>query len=74
MGDAFWVSEEDACYRFSQDLTIASGGEKMKAALLRGPGDIITSRIKLGEIVKKGFDVLTSPGHNEIKIIVELDV
>jgi hypothetical protein len=35
--------------------------------------EIITSKIKLSDIVKKGFDVLTSPGHDEIKIIVEPD-
>lgn len=36
--------------------------------------EIITSKIKLSDIVKKGFDVLTSPSHDEIKIIVEPDV
>jgi hypothetical protein len=35
--------------------------------------EIITSKIKLRDIVKEGFDVLTSPGHDEIKIIVEPD-
>ena len=36
--------------------------------------EIITSKINLSDIVKKGFDVLTSPRHDEIKIIVEPDV
>ncbi len=36
--------------------------------------EVITAKIKLSDIVKKGFDVLTTPGNNEIKIIVEPDV
>lgn len=36
--------------------------------------EIITSKIKLSNIVKDGFDVLSKPGHSEIKIIVEPDV
>ncbi|UCC90738.1 MAG: alcohol dehydrogenase catalytic domain-containing protein [Dehalococcoidia bacterium] len=35
--------------------------------------EVITSKIKLSDIVKKGFDVLTSSGNNEIKVIVEPD-
>jgi threonine dehydrogenase-like Zn-dependent dehydrogenase len=33
--------------------------------------EMITSKIKLGNLMKEGFDVLLKPGHNEIKIIVE---
>jgi len=35
--------------------------------------EMITSKIKLSDIVKEGFDKLLKPGHNEIKIIVEPD-
>jgi len=35
--------------------------------------ELITSKIKLSNIVKEGFDKLTKPGNNEIKIIVEPD-
>ncbi len=34
---------------------------------------LITSKIKLSNIVKEGFDILTTPGNHEIKIIVEPD-
>jgi len=34
---------------------------------------LITSKIKLSEIINKGFDVLLKPGNSEIKIIVEPD-
>jgi (R,R)-butanediol dehydrogenase/meso-butanediol dehydrogenase/diacetyl reductase len=33
--------------------------------------EMITSKIKLSDIVKEGFDKLLKPGHNEIKILVE---
>ena len=36
--------------------------------------EIITSKIKLSDIVEKGFGVLTTPGNSEIKIVVEPDV
>ena len=35
--------------------------------------EIITSEIKLSEIVTKGFDALTKPGSDEIKVIVAPD-
>jgi len=35
--------------------------------------ELITSKIKLGNIVKEGFDVLAKPGNNESKVIVEPD-
>ncbi len=36
--------------------------------------EMVTSKIKLSDIVKKGFDVLLKPDHNEIKVLVEPDV
>ena len=35
--------------------------------------EMITSKIKLSNIVIEGFDILRKPGHNEIKILVEPD-
>ena len=35
--------------------------------------EMISSKIKLSNLMKEGFDVLLKPGHNEIKIIVEPD-
>ena len=35
--------------------------------------EMITSKIKLSNIVKEGFDILRKLGHSEIKIIVEPD-
>ncbi|MFC2024510.1 hypothetical protein ACFLTJ_02905 [Chloroflexota bacterium] len=35
--------------------------------------ELITSRIKLGNIVKEGFEALTTPSNAEIKIIVQPD-
>ena len=35
--------------------------------------ELITRKIKLSNIVKEGFEVLTSPDHKEIKILVEPD-
>ncbi|MBA7617782.1 Sorbitol dehydrogenase [subsurface metagenome] len=36
-------------------------------------GEMITSKIKLSDIIKKGFDILGKPGSSEIKILVEPD-
>ena len=36
--------------------------------------ELITSKIRLSNIIKEGFDALAKPGNNEIKIIVEPDV
>jgi threonine dehydrogenase-like Zn-dependent dehydrogenase len=33
--------------------------------------DMVTKKIKLSDIVKEGFEVLISPNHNEVKILVE---
>ena len=35
--------------------------------------EMVTSKIKLSNLVKEGFEVLCQPGHNEIKILVEPD-
>ena len=35
--------------------------------------ELITSKIKLSEIIEKGFDALSKPGNSEIKIIVQPD-
>ena len=35
--------------------------------------EMITSKVKLSDIVNKGFDVLADPNNNEIKILVEPD-
>jgi threonine dehydrogenase-like Zn-dependent dehydrogenase len=35
--------------------------------------ELITSKIKLSEIIAKGFDMLLKPGNNEIKMLVEPD-
>jgi len=35
--------------------------------------ELITSKIKLSEIINKGFDVLLKKGSSEIKILVEPD-
>jgi len=35
--------------------------------------EMITSKIKLGDIVEQGFNKLLKPGHKEIKILVEPD-
>lgn len=35
--------------------------------------ELITSKIKLSEIITKGFDVLLKPGNSEIKVLVEPD-
>jgi len=35
--------------------------------------ELITSKIKLSEIIEKGFDALGKPGNSEIKIIVQPD-
>jgi len=35
--------------------------------------EVITSKIKLSNIAKDGFDKLAKPGHNEVKILVEPD-
>ena len=35
--------------------------------------ELITSKIKLSEIIEKGFDALSKPGSSEIKIIVQPD-
>jgi (R,R)-butanediol dehydrogenase/meso-butanediol dehydrogenase/diacetyl reductase len=36
--------------------------------------EMITSKIKLSNIIKDGFDALGKPKHNEVKILVEPDV
>ena len=35
--------------------------------------ELITSKIKLSEVINKGFDVLLRPGNNVIKMLVEPD-
>jgi hypothetical protein len=35
--------------------------------------DMITSKIKLSNIIEKGFKILTEPSNNEIKILVQPD-
>jgi len=35
--------------------------------------ELITSKIKLSEIITKGFDVLLKPGNSEIKVLVAPD-
>ena len=34
---------------------------------------MVTSKIKLSRVIEDGFDLLSKPGNNEVKIIVEPD-
>jgi len=65
-----WQLQGSQCY-YADEFPMVIEFLKKGASPVK---EMITSKIKLSDIVKKGFDVLTSPGHDEIKIIVEPDV
>ena len=62
-----WQIQGSLCY-YADEFPMIMDFLKRKVAPVK---ELITSKIKMGEIIDKGFDVISKPGNSEIKIIVQ---
>jgi len=64
-----WDLKGSLCY-YADEFPMVIDFLKRKDAPFK---ELITSKIKLSEIIEKGFNALSKPGTSEIKIIVQPD-
>ncbi len=64
-----WQIQGSLCY-YADEFPMIIEFLKRRVSPVR---EMITSKIKLSDIIKKGFDILGKPGSSEIKILVEPD-